>query len=261
MALVPPAGWHPLPASNFPPHTLTWFARPVVGPDYNIRLLIRSDGTTSDLNDAWAAITAANMLVSGYRGIHTTRYPVSYGGAPGLLIRGLPGGPDPDAFIMLAHHGALYSVIAPGARLAADQRQALASLRFIQRVGPFPSANPPAPRGPRSYRRNPGGKYVGNTLTLTPQNGLRHGMHTYSLFFRARNYEQWLIGYSVGCAGSRARLVVNIEDTAGHLVDRVLHRKGSATNVRQMEESGVPIRLDVQSRCPNWTVTVSGIRV
>jgi hypothetical protein len=147
VALVPPSGWKLIPPGHYPPHVHVWFAGPSLGLDYNVRLLLGPDGTTRDRNDAHAARAAANRLVNGYRSIHPTQYPVRYGGAPGILIRGLPGGPGPDAFITLVHHGALYSIVAAGATLAPDQRKALASLRFIPRVGPFPPANPTAARG------------------------------------------------------------------------------------------------------------------
>jgi hypothetical protein len=51
--------------------------------------------------------------------------------------------------IILAHAGAVYEILAPGAELAPDQRQAFASLRFIPRVGPFPAARPPSAHVPR----------------------------------------------------------------------------------------------------------------
>jgi len=43
--------------------------------------------------------------------------------------------------IILARAGVAYKILAPGTTLAPDQRQALDSLRFIPRVGPFPAAN------------------------------------------------------------------------------------------------------------------------
>jgi len=259
VALAPPSGWHSVPPGHFAPHVLTWFVNPPLGLDYNIRLLIGPDGTTNDRNDARAASAAAERLVSGYRGIHPTQYSVRYGGTPGVLIRGLPGSPGPDAFIILAHGGALYSVILPGAVLAADQRQALASLRFIRRVGPFPSANPPTRIGPTSHRSIPGGVFGQDALTVTSASGIRKRAHTYSLWFRARPRQTWFLMYSVPCAGRAARLVVDIKNPAGRVVDRVLHRRGRAVRVRQMEEIAGLFRLDVWSHCPKWTVTVSGI--
>ena len=259
VALSPPFSWHSVPPGHFAPHVLTWFVNPPLGLDYNIRLIVGPDGATRDRNDAHAATAAAGRLVAEYRSIHATQYLVVYGGAPGVLIRGLPGSPGPDAFIILAHGGALYSIIAPGAVLAVDQRQALASLRFIRRVGPFPSANPPTRIGPTSHRRIPGGVFGHGTLTLTAASGLRRGTNAYSLWFRARFQQTWLLSYSVPCAGRSARLVVDIKNPAGRVVDRVLHRRGRAVRIRQMEEIAGLFRLDVRSHCPKWTVTVSGI--
>jgi hypothetical protein len=146
VALIPPHGWQRLPAGSFPPPTLAWFVGSTRGAVNNIRLVIRSDGTTSDRVDARAATNVATRLIARYvTRMSVTRSPVEYGSAQGALIRGLPGSPGPYAFIILAHRGALYSILAPGSQLASDQSRALASLRFIPRVGPFPPANPAAP--------------------------------------------------------------------------------------------------------------------
>jgi hypothetical protein len=233
---------------------------PPLGLDYNIRLLIGPDGTTNDSNSTHAAATAADKLIAGYRGhVHPTRYAVRYGSAPGVLIRGLPGSPGPDGIIILAHEGALYSIIAPGPTLAPDQQQALGSLRFIARTGPFPPANPPAPRGPTSHRTIPGGVFGRSTLTLTPTNGIHGGAHTYSLWFHPRSQRAWFLTYSVPCEGAPGRLVVDIKNRRGRVVDRVLHRRGKALRVSQMEEIAGVFRLDVRSGCPRWSVTASGI--
>lgn len=261
VALTPPSGWQRVPPGHFPPHALAWFAQPPLGLDYNVRLLIGPDGTTRDRNDARAAATAANKLIAGYRGhVHPTRYVIRYGGAPGVLIRGLPGGPGPEAFIILAHRGALYSIIAPGAVLAPDQQQALTSLQFIPRVGPFPPANPPTPTRPSVHRTVPGGVFSGATLTLTHQNGLRRGAHTYSLWFQARDHRAWQVSYSVPCSGAQSRLVVDIRNPADRILDRVLHRSGRVQRVTQTEEIGGLVRLDVLSPCLGWSVTAVGIQ-
>ena len=259
VALTPPSTWQRIPPGHFPAHTLVWFTYPNLGLDYNVRLLIGPDGVTSDRNDARAAAYAASRLVSGYRSIHPTQYTVRYGGAPGVLVRGLPGGPGPDALIILAHQSTLYNIIAPGFTLAADQRQALASLQFIQRVGSFPPVNPPTPMGPPSRRSIPGGVFGRGTLTLTPENGLHGGAHTYSLWFHSRVQQAWRLTYSVPCQGGHAQLVVDLIDPRGYVADQVLHRRGRANRVGQAEEIAGVFRLDVWSRCANWSVTASGI--
>jgi DNA-binding beta-propeller fold protein YncE len=149
IALTPPANWRMLPPGKLPPHTIGLYAPPVTGFSYNVRLIISSDGTTRQRNDGLAAARAAQALLRGYRRIHMrpplVRIPVRYGGAPGVMILNLPGQPQLLVEIVLAHAGVLYHILAPGqSSLAPDQRSALASLRFIRRVGPFPSANPPA---------------------------------------------------------------------------------------------------------------------
>jgi hypothetical protein len=151
VALVLPPGWRQLPAGKLPAHTIGFFALPVRAPSYNIRLIIASDGTTRERNDVRAATQAAGAFIRGYSRLQMrpplVRVPVRYGGAPGVVILNLPGQPTLVTVIILAHRGALYRVVAPGATLDLDQREALSSLRFVSRVGPFPPANPPAPRG------------------------------------------------------------------------------------------------------------------
>lgn len=161
--------------------------------------------------------------------------------------------------IVLAHAGAVYKIIAPGAALAPDQRRMLASLRFIPRVGPFPPQNPAALAGSTSLRRIPGGIFRQKSLTLTPGTGLHRGVHTYSLWFHAPAQKPWLLSYSVPCTGQHARLVVDVVNQVGRVLDRVLHRGGRAKRVQQTEAIGAVVRLDVQSQCSNWKVTVSGI--
>lgn len=133
-------------SDTLPPHAIGLVAPP--GLSYNVRLVIASDGTTRERNDARAAVRAANVLTRGYSHLRMrpplVRVPVRYGGAPGVLIRNLPGQPTLVIVVVLAHHGVLYridapGIVAPGAALALDQRRALNSLRFIRRVGPFPS--------------------------------------------------------------------------------------------------------------------------
>jgi hypothetical protein len=124
------------------------------GGEGNPRLLIDGLGTTTDTNEARAANAAADRLVrnSGQRGVPlpgpVTRRPITIAGAPGVLLRGLPAQTG-NVQVVLAHAGALYRFIAFMAfgpeRLQADHRAALASLRFIPRLGAFPSLRSPAP--------------------------------------------------------------------------------------------------------------------
>lgn len=126
------------------------------GLDYDVRLVVQPLETTRDRNDARAAAAGVAKIVSDYR-THLTlrRQTVRYGGAPGILVRGLPTSPGPATAIVLAHAGAVYRITAPGSGLAPDQRRMLASLRFIPRVGAFPLANPPVRVGPRTSRKIP----------------------------------------------------------------------------------------------------------
>jgi hypothetical protein len=147
IAVTPPATWRMLPAGKLPPHTIGLYALPVSGLSYNVRLIIASDGTTRESNDLRAATQAARAFTRGYTHMRPplVRVPVAYGGAPGIMIRNLPGQPTLVTVVILAHRGALYRILATGATLGRDQLKTLRSLRFIPRVGSFPPANPAAP--------------------------------------------------------------------------------------------------------------------
>jgi hypothetical protein len=145
VALTLPPRWQEAAPGKFPPGELgLQIPAPPGRPDNDGRLDIASWGTTTDRDDARAAAAGMNRLLKGMKA-PVTRVPVRYGGAPGVLVRGLPIPPAGVTAIVLAHAGAVYKILAPGKNLAPDQRQALASLRFIPRVGPFPPAVPPPP--------------------------------------------------------------------------------------------------------------------
>ncbi len=140
VALPLPAGWTP---NNYPPGALEFIARPTAGATYRVvRLNIASWGTTSDRDDARVAAAGMDALIRETNSARSfMRVPVHFLGASGVLVSGLPGGTGPMTAIILARAGIAYKILAPGATLAPDQRQALDSLRFIPRVGPFPPAN------------------------------------------------------------------------------------------------------------------------
>jgi hypothetical protein len=158
IAITPAPGVQLLPPGKEPSGVLALMIPPAPGHglDYDVRLVIQPLETTRDRNDARAAAAGVETIVRAYP-THLTlsRETVRYGGAPGILVRGLPGAPGPAIVIVLAHAGAVYRITAPGARLALDQRRMLTSLRFIPRVGGFPLANPPATVGPRTRRTIP----------------------------------------------------------------------------------------------------------
>jgi hypothetical protein len=158
IALRPAPHVQLLPPGKYPPGVLALGIPPPPrhGLEYDMRLVIGPIGTTIGRDDVRAAAMALERLIQQYpTPLTLRRRAVRYGGAPGILVRGLPGGPGPVAVIVLAHAGATYMIAAPGTTLAHDQRQMLASLYFIPRVGRFPSSNPPAPRGPSSQRHIP----------------------------------------------------------------------------------------------------------
>lgn len=136
LALTVPPGWIQLPRGKFLPHTLAFGTRPT-GLNYHLRLVIAPFAITSSGNDTYAARLIAGKLIQANRVPTAKQTVVTYAGSRGVLVRGLPGGPGPSADIFLARNGHVYQIIAPGASLAPDQRQALASLRFIPRSGNF----------------------------------------------------------------------------------------------------------------------------
>lgn len=141
VALVLPPHWRKGIRGKYPPDQLTLII-PASShqPDDVERLNIASWGITTDPNAARVATNGMNRLLHGLN-IHVARIWVHYGGALGIMVHGLPGGATVVTGIILVHSGAVYKILAPGVRLAADQRQALASLRFIPRKGRFPLAN------------------------------------------------------------------------------------------------------------------------
>lgn len=144
IAVTPPASWRLVPTGGLPAHTIGFYAPPARIWEYARRLTISSGGTTRERNDAMAAARAARAPTHGYTHMRPplVRISVRYGGAPGVMILNLPGQPLPFVQIILAHGGAVYRIAASGrSTLTPDQRHALASLRFIPRVGPFPRSS------------------------------------------------------------------------------------------------------------------------
>jgi len=136
IAFARPASWV---QDQTPGGVLEFSARPTASATYNVvRLSIASWGTTSDPDEARVAAAGMDSLLGGVR--PTSRINVTYAGVPGVQATGVPGN-GPVIAIILAHAGVAYKILAPGVALAPDQRQALDTLRFIPRVGPFPPAN------------------------------------------------------------------------------------------------------------------------
>ncbi len=131
-----PAGWT---RDQTPAHVLEFAGFPPSGARYSVvRLSITSWGTTFDQDDARVAAAGMDSLLEG--ATPASRVVVSYAGAPGVQATGVLG-PGPVTAIILAHAGAVYKILAPGAALGPDQLAALRSLRFIPRFGLFPAAN------------------------------------------------------------------------------------------------------------------------
>ncbi len=151
VALTLPPGWEDYGITYFAPGGL-FVANPAVqnSKGYPLGLGIIPAGTTPERDDARAAAMAVRRVL---RDIHfpVTRRPLTVGGAPAVLLAPMPG-QGPTVYVVLAHHGALYTILAFKNRdsdpLRPDQLQALASLRFIPRVGRFPTTAVPPPNVP-----------------------------------------------------------------------------------------------------------------
>lgn len=149
VALAVPSGWQLLPPGRYLPNTLVFGTRSTSKSTYRLRLVIEPFALGSGANSGRAAAWMATKIIGaeGVRG--ATRFAVSYAGTRAVLVRGLSGGLRPSVTIVLARQGdaanpgnayreeGIYRIIAPGRSLAPDQRQALASLRFIHRTGYF----------------------------------------------------------------------------------------------------------------------------
>jgi hypothetical protein len=133
---LPPA-WVLLPKGKYPPHTLAFALQRPVLENYTERLVIEPYALTSIRNDKRAVDWVATKVIAAERRGPVTQRRVAYGGAPGVVIRGLPGEPGPVLTLLLAHQEAVYRIIIPGASIGTDQQSALASLHFIVRKGPF----------------------------------------------------------------------------------------------------------------------------
>ncbi len=144
LALTVPAGWSVAPRDKFPPGVLAfWTLTGSQEPPQD--LVVEAVGLATACSDAQAATAVADALdETTHTSFPTPRRLHHVAGAPAIFLSGVPS-PQPSVQIVAAHHGAVYQLIFPGAAhtLKPDQRQALASLRFIPRSGPFPSRRDP----------------------------------------------------------------------------------------------------------------------
>jgi hypothetical protein len=136
IALTRPAGWQRIPGPKVAPHEID-LVLPGSGLSYNLRLVIRAAGVGS-LSGSQAARLIAGKLIAAERATGVTQTTAWYAGSPAVVLHGLPGSPGPAINIVLAHGNHVYLIIVPGRQMAADQRVALRSLRFIPRTGRFP---------------------------------------------------------------------------------------------------------------------------
>lgn len=135
VALYPPAAWMKLPAGNEGPCTLSFARRTLSHLQYDVRLIIKLVELGNTTNDRALAEEYANSFVRAYHATHATLSGATYGGAPAVVIRGLPPTPGPTVYVVVSHTATVYLFFAPGKALGANQRQALAGLRFLARRG------------------------------------------------------------------------------------------------------------------------------
>lgn len=133
VAVLAPASWMKLPAGNEGPCTLSFARRAVSRVDYDERLIVKLVKIGKSPNDHALSWAYAHTLVRGSHTKHVTLFSTTYGGAPAVVVRGLPPTPRPAVYVVVSHAAAVYMLIAPGKRLDARQRHALASLRFFTR--------------------------------------------------------------------------------------------------------------------------------
>ncbi len=146
VSVVPPAGWSAAPAGQYTPGALTFVRAMTSSLGGKLRLSVQPLGTITTSNAVTAAMAAADALVARSNGsLPVTRTMVTVGGVPAVALQGLPG-QQPTLQTVVAYGGATYDIVTfGGATLQPDQRAALATLRFIPRVGPFPPADVPGP--------------------------------------------------------------------------------------------------------------------
>jgi hypothetical protein len=141
VALTVPKGWSVVPREKFPPGYLAFWTHIPGSQEPPSHLVIEPVGLASACTDGQAALAVAEALAR----TTTSRHPIMrrrsiVAGAPAVYLYGLPATPEPSVQIVVAHRGAVYQLIFPGSTraLQPDQWHALASLRFIPRIGPFP---------------------------------------------------------------------------------------------------------------------------
>ena len=145
LALTIPAGWSVVPRAKLPPGVLAFWTLLPGRQEPPQLLVIEAVGLATSCSDAQAATAVAEALAKTTHTSFPTPPRLRYvAGAPAVFLSGVPS-PQPSVQVVVAHHGAVYQLIFPGAahNLKTDQRQALASLRFIPRSGPFPSRRDP----------------------------------------------------------------------------------------------------------------------
>jgi WD40-like Beta Propeller Repeat len=138
VALTLPKDW-----SVVPPGTLDFWTVVPGRDEAMLHLSITPLASTTACSDAQAvvAVAIATSRIPHYPE-PITDTPMIVAGAPAIALSGLPGEPDFGQEIVLAHGGLLYGIYTfddSRTALTPAQRQALASLRFISRSGPFPA--------------------------------------------------------------------------------------------------------------------------
>jgi hypothetical protein len=135
VALRPSVRWIRLSASREGPCTLAFARRPVPGQSYDERLIVKIVEVGNTTHDRALAQAYARSFVGRFhtQGVRVTN--ATYGGAPAVVIRGLPPTPRPAVYVVASYTTLVYLFTLPGKVLAQDQRQALSSLRFFIRRG------------------------------------------------------------------------------------------------------------------------------
>ncbi len=135
VALRTPATWRLLPAGKEDHCTLSFARRAVSHLNYDVRLTAKLVLVANATNDRRITRAYANTLVQRDHAKLVRVSNATYGGAPAVVIRGLPLGPRPTVYVVISHTALVYLFAAPGRALDVNQRQAIGSLRFLPRQG------------------------------------------------------------------------------------------------------------------------------
>lgn len=130
VSLTLPTDWQQVSRAKDAPLGMTLGRRSGTNSRSMVRMTIEVLGPMRIGSPQAIARSFACGLTRGHGNLLIQRRDVRYGGVSGVMLLGMPGA-QRTVQIVLASHGVVYNVVAVGKALAADQRAALSSLRFV----------------------------------------------------------------------------------------------------------------------------------